>query len=65
MQHVDYRKQSVTFDAALGGIRLTRETPEYDLGRIELPRPQPGVHFRNGTTDTRRKTKNAVRTTDN
>lgn len=65
MQHADYRKQSVTFDAALGGIRLTRETPQYDLGRIGLPHPQPGVHFRNAAAGNRSKIETAVPATDN
>ncbi|MEE3368213.1 MAG: hypothetical protein VX346_02590 [Planctomycetota bacterium] len=65
MQHADYRKQSVTFDAALGGIRLTRETPQYDLGRIERPRPQPGIHFRNGAADNRSQSKTAAPVTNN
>ncbi|MAV37266.1 MAG: hypothetical protein CMJ59_17620 [Planctomycetaceae bacterium] len=46
MQRTAYQAKSVTFDAALGGIRLTREAPQRDLGRVRLPLQKPGIHFR-------------------
>ncbi|HEY1785836.1 MAG TPA: hypothetical protein VGG30_09820 [Pirellulales bacterium] len=39
-----YAQLRVTYVAALGGIRLTAEKPEVDLGRILLPKSSPGVH---------------------
>ncbi len=41
-----FEKRSVTFDPALGGIKLTEEEPRRELGRIELPQAKPGVRLR-------------------
>ncbi|NQU11489.1 hypothetical protein HQ590_11900 [bacterium] len=43
-----YRKKAIVFDPRLGGLRLTAEVPEVDLGEIRLPAPQPGVRLRQG-----------------
>ena len=41
-----FEKRSVTFDPALGGIKLTEEEPRRELGRIEWPEAKPGVRLR-------------------
>ncbi len=41
-----FEKRSVTFDPALGGIKLTEEEPRRELGRIDLPQAKPGVRLR-------------------
>ena len=46
LQRGVFEKRSVTFDPALGGIRLTEAEPKRDLGRIELPEAKPGIRLR-------------------
>ena len=41
-----FDKKSVTFDAGLGGIRLSAHQPSFDLGRIEPSPVQPGIRLR-------------------
>jgi hypothetical protein len=41
-----YDGKAVTFDPALGGLRLSAAKPHVDLGRIELPAAAPGVRLR-------------------
>ncbi len=46
IQKLELDKRSVTFDSALGGIRLTSELHEVNLGVIKLSDANPGVRFR-------------------
>ena len=46
IQKSDYDKKSVNFDSALGGIRLTAESSNVDLGAIRCPEAKPGVQYR-------------------
>ena len=46
IQQSDFAKKSLTFDSALGGIRLTAESAQVDLGTIKPPEAKPGVHYR-------------------
>lgn len=39
----DYKKLATTYARHLGGIELTSDRPEADLGTIMLPPPKPGV----------------------
>ena len=41
-----YDRKSLTFDPALGGLRLSRGRPKVDVGRIELPSAKPGIRLR-------------------
>lgn len=42
----EFEKKSVTFDPALGGVRLTAEHPTVDLGEITPPTTEPGIRYR-------------------
>jgi hypothetical protein len=46
LQRKDFDKKVVTFDAALGGLRLTARRPVIEVGRVKLPRKEPGIRFR-------------------
>lgn len=41
-----FEKKSLTFDPALGGLRLSAERPTFDLGEITPPPTAPGIHYR-------------------
>jgi hypothetical protein len=41
-----YRKKSLTFDPALGGLRPTAGSPVVDVGRVLLPAAEPGIRMR-------------------
>lgn len=42
----EYERKSLTVDPALGGIVLSAQAREIDLGRIALPQPERGVFVR-------------------
>jgi len=42
----DYKKKAILFDANLGGLRPTVETPVVNLGRLALPAIAPGIRLR-------------------
>jgi len=44
----EYDKKAVTFDPALGGLAVTRETPTVHLGPVKPPPAAPGVRLRTG-----------------
>jgi hypothetical protein len=46
IQKSEFDKRSVTFDSALGGVRITRDSPTVDLGKIEPPESKPGIRYR-------------------
>jgi hypothetical protein len=46
IQKSQFEQRSVTFDSALGGIRVTGASPAVDLGKIEPPEAKPGVRYR-------------------
>jgi hypothetical protein len=46
IQKSDFDKKSHTFDSSLGGIVLSSDRLEQDLGRVVLPAPTRGVHYR-------------------
>jgi len=41
-----YDRKSITFDPALGGLRLTDQQSTINLGRIQLPAAEPGIRVR-------------------
>ena len=43
-----FARKSVTFDPALGGLRLTAAQPTVELGEIAPPTVEPGIRFRDG-----------------
>jgi hypothetical protein len=43
----EFKKKSVTFDPALGGIELTAKAPTRDVGPIQPPPSAPGIRLRN------------------
>jgi hypothetical protein len=45
---MDYAKKSVTFDAALGGLTVTRKEPSVDLGLLKVPTFKPGIRLQTG-----------------
>ena len=46
IQSVDYAAKSHTFEPSLGGIELTDEQPNIELGVIAPPIAKRGIHFR-------------------
>ena len=46
IQQSEFAKRSITFDSALGGIRVTAASPTADLGKIAPPESKPGVRYR-------------------
>ena len=40
----DYEARRITYARHLGGIEITEETPEVDLGDILVPQPKSGIH---------------------
>ena len=46
IQQSEFAKRSVTFDSALGGLQLTDDANQLDLGTVKLPDAKPGVRFR-------------------
>ncbi len=46
IQHSEFRKKSLTFDASLGGLKPTAEQPIVELRPISVPEKKPGIHFR-------------------
>jgi hypothetical protein len=42
----EYDKKSLTLDPALGGLRLTADAPEIDIGKVALPPAKPGIRLR-------------------
>jgi hypothetical protein len=47
----DFDKKSVTFDARLGGLEVTRKQPRVDLEAIKLPDKKPGIRLRAGKAE--------------
>ena len=41
-----FEKKSLTLDPALGGLKVTKEKPVLDVGKIELPSNKPGIRLR-------------------
>jgi hypothetical protein len=46
LQKKVFDKKTVTFDALLGGHKLTAEKPALDLGTVKLPPVKAGIRFR-------------------
>ena len=57
IQQSEFAKRSVTFDSALGGVRMTSASPTVDLGKIEPPESKPGVRYRGAGDLTRANSK--------
>jgi hypothetical protein len=46
IQKAEFDKKAVTFDGALGGLRLTGKQAKADLGAIQIPEKKPGIRLR-------------------
>ncbi len=46
IQHAVFRKKSLTFDSALGGLKPSDKEPIVDLGDVEAPDIKPGIRLR-------------------
>lgn len=46
IQESAFDKKSVTFDSALGGVKLTDSVSTIDLGTVTLPDAKPGIRYR-------------------
>jgi hypothetical protein len=46
LQHSAYKKKSILFDPALGGLTPTAEQSEISLKNIQLPDGEPGIRLR-------------------
>jgi hypothetical protein len=40
-----FEKKSLTLDPALGGLKVTKEKPVLDVGKIQLPSNKPGIRL--------------------
>jgi hypothetical protein len=46
LQQAVFAKKSLTLDPALGGLRVSKEKPAVDVGKVALPGKEPGVQLR-------------------
>jgi hypothetical protein len=46
LQRADFDQKAIAFDPALGGLRLTNETPARDVGVVKLPPAKAGIRLR-------------------
>jgi hypothetical protein len=47
LQQTAFAKKSLTLDPALGGLRLTKEKPIADVGKVARPTKEPGIRLTN------------------
>jgi hypothetical protein len=55
LQKKDFDKKSLTLDAALGGLRVTKDKPVLDVGAVRLPSKEPGIRLRSEKAEGRGK----------
>lgn len=52
MQHAVFRKKSLTFDPALGGLKPSAREPVVGVGKVKVPDSKPGIRLRTAEPET-------------